>query len=207
MPVRTPTDAEQVVVAPMSERLVAEIIESYAAGMSASDIAAERDLGLRRVQRKLKENASRVRELQAEHRKRESARIRKASQREREQEAALNPAATVTSATRISRKGMLDLYVSAKRGCWMREASVGWDRPATPGDFTRRGAKIPDDLYVDPGFGPPYPELSRHALGFVPPDQRVVARMSRVTESGATVTSPVQARDLEARIAEGWQRV
>jgi hypothetical protein len=204
MPVRTPSGTEQATVAPMSERLVADIIEAHAAGMSASDIAAERDLGLRRVQRKLKEHAARVRELQAEHRKREAARIRKSEQRDREKAVALNPDATVTTATRIARKGMLDLYVSNKSGVWMREASVGWDRPATPGDFERRGAKVPANFEDDPGFGQPgYP---RHALGYIPPDRRPV-RLERTDERGVYRQSPFEAREVDARLAEGWQRV
>jgi hypothetical protein len=49
MPVATPSAAELVPVAPMSARLVADIIEARAAGQSARSIAAERDLGLRRA--------------------------------------------------------------------------------------------------------------------------------------------------------------
>jgi hypothetical protein len=88
---------------------------------------------------------------------------------------------------------------------WRYIPQVGWNRWATFEHLQRFKVKNPEGAEGDPGFGDiDYP---RHPVGYIPPDQRVVCRMSRVTDSGATVTSPVQARDLEARIAQGWQRV
>jgi hypothetical protein len=167
----------------------------------------------RRVQRVLAapDAIVRLRELRAEGHKREQARVRKAEQRGREAAVALDPEAFAakqghsTTATRIARKGMGDLYLSEKTGIWMRSASVGWDRPATRGDFTRRGTKVPASFEAEYGYGAP--GYDRPPVGYVPEDQRVVARMSRVTESGATVTSPVQKRDLAQRLSEGWIRV
>jgi hypothetical protein len=215
MPVPTPEPAEQVPVAPMSEALVTAIIEAHAAGDSARKIAATRDLGLRRVQRLLKrpDVAARVKELRAENQKREKATARKREQREREREAAADPEAfaakqgSVTSATRIARKGWNDLYVSEKTGIWMYEASVGWDRPATRADFTRRGVKPPPAFEDEYGFG--QPGYDRPPIGFVPENQRPV-RMIEVKQGPYgpfEVGHPVPAGEVPQREAEGWTRV
>jgi hypothetical protein len=212
MPVATPSAAEAVPVAPMSDALVTDIIEAHAAGQSARSIAAERDLGLRRVQRKLAlpESRTRVNELRAEHRKRENARVRKAEQRARE----VDPSAAAERITGQPSNALLATRPGQEYPCLVRRSpqhawrycpQVGWNRWASFADLAYFGVKNPEGTEGDPGFGDP--DYPRHPIGFTPPEQRVVCRMSRVTESGAVVTSPVQARDLEARIAEGWQRV
>jgi hypothetical protein len=86
----------------------------------------------------------------------------------------------------------------------MRTASVGFDRPATRSDFTRRGATPPASFEDEYGFG--QPGYDRPPVGYIPPDQRPV-RMSRVNERGVHVTSPIPAGEVPAREQEGWTRV
>jgi hypothetical protein len=89
----------------------------------------------------------------------------------------------------------------------MYEASAGFDRPARRSDFTARKAKPPTSFEDDPGFGQPgYP---RHALGYVPPEERLIRlRAPAGTHEGdIELVKPVPARDVPALEAEGWTRV
>jgi hypothetical protein len=131
--------------------------------------------------------------------------------RQREQAAAADPAVEVearfgisTTPDRIVRPGFLDLYRHPTTGRWMRTASVGFDCPARPSDFTRREAPVPDDLQEEYGFGPP--GYDRPPVGHVPPEQRPI-RMRYTNARGVEVTSPVDARDTEQRLSEGWELV
>jgi hypothetical protein len=213
-PVRTPPstpverDTTGRIVGPLSSSMLETIIDAKDDGASIRKIAAMVALPPSRIQRTL-ERPEVVQELR-ERRKTRKATERKREQRERDAESAADPEAfaakfgSVTSATRISRKGMGDLYVSEKTGQWMRVASVGFDRPACRLDFERRGAKPPGNFEDDYGYG--QPGYDRPPVGFVPPDRRPI-RLERTDERGVYRQSPFEAREVDARLAEGWTRV
>ena len=89
---------------------------------------------------------------------------------------------------------------------WRYIPQVGWSSWATR-EQCRRFKVDPGTLEADSGFGDP--DYSRHALGYVPPEQRLIRlRAPAGTHEGdIELVKPVPACDVPALEAQGWTRV
>jgi hypothetical protein len=117
----------------------------------------------------------------AEHRKEAAAR-RAREYRDRQAEKAASPEALaekltghpVDSADHLTIKtprGDRIMFRSKRNGAWYREGVCGPVR-AKRSDFE---GKVPADFEAVPSYGPAaYPELSREALGYCPPDRKPI---------------------------------
>jgi hypothetical protein len=75
-------------------------------------------------------------------------------------------------------------------------------RLRVPGPRLDRYEGIPVGLEDDPGFG--HPDYPRHAIGYIPEDQRPVRMCHSSPDSGVIITSPVEKRLVQSKLEDGW---